>query len=102
MNWFTGCSPLSPHLANVLIIKFLRRPKVNGLGQEVCGKRMLVNGTVKENLGGKTEVVRLCRTEEERAEPMQKWFDIRLTKEQQRGIRGWKTELQSTGDNTDV
>lgn len=98
MNWFTGCSPLSPQLDNVLVIKFLRRARENGEVEEVYGKRMMVNGTVKENLGGKTVVVHECRTEAERVGALEEWFGIHLTKDERDGIRVWKTELTGSSD----
>ncbi len=60
---------------------------------EVYGKRMLVNGTVKENLDGKTKVVYECRTEADRIEALKAWFDIELTEEERHSIQGWRTEL---------
>ncbi|OJJ46452.1 hypothetical protein ASPZODRAFT_25560 [Penicilliopsis zonata CBS 506.65] len=60
MNFFTSQSPDSFQRFTVLVVRFLRR------GQEIYGKRMLVNGDVKENLGGKTQLVRRCQSEEER------------------------------------
>ena len=58
MNWSTGSNPLSFQTFTMLVVLFLRRGKEDGSGEEeVYGKRMLVNGIVKENLGGKTKVV---------------------------------------------
>jgi len=98
MNWFTGSSPESHQTHNVLIIKFLRRKKDggNGIGseEEVYGKRMLVNGTAKENLGGKTRVVKECTTEVERIEILENWFEIRLTEEEKSSIVGHISELR--------
>ena len=76
-------------------MKFLRRPneKVPG-DEEIYGKRMLVNGTVKENLGGRTKVVQECKTEDERVEALKKWFGIELGQEEIEGIRGFQTELR--------
>lgn len=94
MNWYTGHSPDSPQLAGVLAIKFLKRQKQEEKGPaEIFGKRMLVGGTVKENLGGKTNVVATCSSEEDRIAALGKWFDITLTEEERRGIVGWRTEL---------
>ena len=65
--------------------------------QEIYGKRMLVNGVVKENLGGGTTVVEDCMTEEQRLHALEKWFGIMLTEEEKAGIRGWVTELRGDG-----
>lgn len=97
MNWYTGHSPQSPQLGGILVIKFLRRLQEDRNGDdEVFGKRMLVDGVVKENLGGKTSVVETCLTEEERVTALQKWFGIELTESEKEGIKGWQTELTSS------
>jgi hypothetical protein len=81
-----------------MIVKFLRRPKSGDVGEaEIYGKRMLIDGIVKENLGGKIKVVEDCKTEEERLEALKKWFRIRLTNEERTGIQGWGTELRGGG-----
>ena len=74
---------------------FLRRLSKDAAGgSEIYGKRMLVNGVVKENLGGKTKVVQECQTEAERVEALKTWFGIRLSEEEINSIRGWHTELK--------
>lgn len=93
MNWYTSASPESFQTFTVLVVSFLRRAKEDG-EQEVYGKRMLVDGVVKENLGGKTKVVQVCGSEEERVEALREWFGIRLTEEERKGIKGWRTELK--------
>lgn len=97
MNWFTSSNPISPQLGEVLAVKFLRRPKDDGSGdQEIYGKRLLVNELVKANLGGRTEVVQHCVSENERIEALKLWFGIILTQEERDGIRGWRTELKKS------
>jgi arylamine N-acetyltransferase len=103
-NWFTGHSPESFQTTTVLAVKFLRRPKTmnakeaqngdeDGV-QEVYGKVMLVNETVKENLGGKTRLLQECKSERERIEALKKWFGIDLDEEEQRAIDGFKTAIR--------
>ena len=96
MNWYTGSSPTSFQTFTCLVIKFLRRRKEGGEEgeEEIFGKRMLVNGTVKENLGGKTKVVQECTVEEERIGALEKWFGMRFTEEERLGIVGYVTELK--------
>jgi hypothetical protein len=36
-----------------------------------------------------------CKTEEERVQALEKWFDIHLTYEERKGIMGMVTELDS-------
>lgn len=96
LNWYTGSHPESFQTFTMLIIKFLRRQKAGGEEgeMEVYGKRMLVNGVVKENTGGKTRVVQECSTERERHEALEKWFGMRLSEEEKAGIVGHSTELR--------
>ena len=96
MNWYTGSCPESFQTFTVLTVKFLRRPNQDVPGdEEIYGKRMLVNGTVKENLGGRTKIVRECLSEMERIEALKTWFGIRLTDEETKGIQGRVAELKS-------
>jgi arylamine N-acetyltransferase len=98
LNWYTGSHPESFQTFTCIIVSFLRRFKDDGSGeQEIYGKRMLVNGVVKENLGGRTSVVEDCKTEEERLGALEKWFGMRFTEEEKVGIRGWGTELRGDG-----
>jgi arylamine N-acetyltransferase len=97
MNWFTGHSPDSPQTWGLLVIKFLRRLQEGSEDSyEVFGKRMLVDGVVKENLGGKTQVVETCTTEDDRIAALRGWFGIELTEVERKGIVGWRTELRFT------
>ena len=95
MNWYTGSNPESFQTFTMLIVKCLRRANDAVPGEEeIYGKRMLVNGTVKENLGGKTRVVQECHTENERIEALRNWFGIELTPEERESISGFVTELK--------
>lgn len=80
----------------MLVIKFLRRSgdgDGDGGGGEIYGKVMMVDGVVKRNLGGKTEVVRVCESEEERVGALGEYFGITLTEDEKEGIRGRELEL---------
>lgn len=96
VNYWMTTHPTSHQRFNVLCIKFLRRLKECGDDDEyeIYGKRMLVNGVVKENLGGKTYVIAECRTEEERVAALKKYFEITLAEEEILGIVGYKSELR--------
>lgn len=94
MNWYTGSSPESFQTFTVLVVKFLRRASAESKeNYEIYGKRTLAGGTVKENLGGKTQVVRECENEKERVEALMHWFGIELTEEERDSIKGFGTEL---------
>lgn len=103
LNWYTGSHPESFQTFTAIVVKFLRRPVTTRTSsyqegdQEIYGKRMLINGVVKENLGSKTSIVEDCKTEEERLVALEKWFGISFTEEEKSGIRGWETELKEEG-----
>ncbi|KAK4693254.1 hypothetical protein P7C71_g4111, partial [Lecanoromycetidae sp. Uapishka_2] len=88
VNHFTSTSPACFQTFTVLVIKFLREE------ERICGKVMLVDGDLKRNTGGKTELVRRCETEDERVEVLREWFRIELTQEEKVGIRGTIVELR--------
>jgi arylamine N-acetyltransferase len=95
INHFTGTSPDSHHTVTQLLVKFLRREKQDGSGdQEIYGKRMLVNATVKENLGGKTKIVEECSTETDRVRVLKDWFGITLTQDEVQAITDTPTEIK--------
>ena len=107
LNCFTSKSPDSFQTFTVLAVKFLRRHLENGaddrgekmkqvgrIGEaEVYGKVMLVNGDVKRNLGGKTELFKTCKTEAERIEALREYFHLNLKEEEIEGIKGTVTDL---------
>ncbi|KAI0547602.1 hypothetical protein F4679DRAFT_553433 [Xylaria curta] len=92
VNVYASSSPKSWQTKTVIAIKFLRRTREDGV-EEIYGKRMLVDGVVKENLGGKTAVIYECETEEERVAALKEYFDIHLTEEEKSAIKGWRTAL---------
>lgn len=95
INRFTGVSTDSFAVTTVLLLKFLRRHEGDeGKSDEIYGKRMLVDGIVKENLGGKTTIVEECKTESERVQALRKWFGVVITEEQQAAIKGYMSELK--------
>lgn len=96
LNWFAGSHPASFQTFTALVVLFLRRPSdssAQDCDQEIYGKRMLVNGTIKENLGGRTRVIKECCTEDERVEGLREWFGMSFTESEREGIKGWNTAL---------
>jgi arylamine N-acetyltransferase len=90
MSYYASSNPDSSQPHVVLMVKFLKRE-----GQDhVYGKVMLIDSEVKMNEGGKTKVVQLCRTEEERVKAFKEWFGIDLTEEERCGIFGRSTRLK--------
>lgn len=88
MNYWTSTFPQSFQRLQVLVVKFLRN------GADIVGKVMLVDGKVKRNMGGKTEIVKECRDEDERVRALKEYFDIDLSDEEIMGIRGTVTEIK--------
>lgn len=81
---------------NVLVIKFLRGVLEDGEGEVgIVGKIMLVDGVLKRNDGGKTSVVKICKTEVERIEVLND-LGISLSQEDVAAISGRNVELLGT------
>lgn len=93
-NYFAGHRNESFQTFTMLCIKFLKKWSEKEEEWEVYGKRMLVNGTVKENLGGKTRVVEECESEEQRVKALKEWFGLELSAEEADGIKGYRTEIK--------
>ena len=73
VNHFTGTSRDSQRTITQLLVKFPRNETEEGFGdQEICGKHMLVNDAVKENLDGRTKIVGECKTAEDRVRALEK------------------------------
>ncbi|KNG91225.1 hypothetical protein ANOM_000332 [Aspergillus nomiae NRRL 13137] len=87
MSFYTSQHPQCFLTSNLLVIKFLRE------GSSLYGKIILDQDKVKENLGGKSVLVKMCSTEEERVQVLRDKFGICLTKEEQKGIIGRRSEL---------
>lgn len=99
MNYYVSAnmSERNFQTSNVLIVGFVRG--VNEEGEErIVGKRMLVNGAVKENMGGKTRLAKVCEGESERVRVLREVFGIRLMDEEISGIRGRNVELRGDGE----
>jgi arylamine N-acetyltransferase len=94
MNFYTSTSTWERNFQtkSVLTIRFMRGVE-DGI-ERIVGKRMLVDGVVKENLGGKTRVVKICETEEERVEVLREFFGILLNEEEIGGVKGRNVELK--------
>ncbi|KAI5467574.1 arylamine N-acetyltransferase 2 [Mariannaea sp. PMI_226] len=96
-NHFTSTSTKSFQTTTVLVVKFLGRPCATSPGgQEVYGKRILFNDVVKENTGGRSEVVAEVKTEDERIKALKEWLGIVLTDEEIQAIKGHHTEIKES------
>jgi arylamine N-acetyltransferase len=98
MNYYTSTSQGETNFQTrrVLIVRFLRGKREEDEGDEregIVGKVMLVNGEVKRNDGGKTRVVTVCKSEEERVQALKEHFAMDLTEEEIQGVKGRNVEL---------
>lgn len=71
----------------------MRFLKGEGEDDGIVGKVMLVDGEVKRNDGGRTSVVKVCKTEDERVEALREYFGIKLTEEERVSVRGRNVDL---------
>lgn len=112
-NWWVAAHPESFQRKQILVVKFVRGTAEGAVsngdgaaegdvdtgggstgGVEVIGKIMLADGVVKRNMGGRTEVVKECKSEEERVKALEEYFGIHLSDDARQGIVGFETELR--------
>lgn len=72
----------------VVVIKFLMDE--DGV---VIGQTNLTDREVARRIHGKSEVLRVCTSEEERIDALERWFGIVLTEEERNAIRGRRMEI---------
>lgn len=89
MSYFVNNSSLSWFTTTVVVVKML----LNEQGDEVVGKEMLWGVDVKQNMGGKTLLIRTCGTEKERVQVLEDVFGLRLSDAEREAIRGRLTRL---------
>jgi arylamine N-acetyltransferase len=96
-NWFVSQHPDSFQTARMLITKFLKRDREDGSAEDstIYGKIMLASDSIKQNTGGKTELVKVCKSEQERIEALKEYFGIILTEEEKAGILRRPTEIKA-------
>lgn len=77
----------------VVVMKYLVERDEEG-GAVCVGTVQMLGGQVKRTVGGKSEVVKECRTEGERVKVLEDVFGIRLSEREKRGIVGTVAELR--------
>ena len=82
MSWYVNTSPASWFTTTVVAVRMMLE------SDEIVGKVMLWGPEVKQNTGGRTQLLMTCQTEEERIEVLEKRFGIVLNREEKEGIRG--------------
>lgn len=95
VNHWVCTHPDSNQVKNLLVVKFLRKRTdlEDESSEEIYGKRMMINRTVKQNLGGKTELVKVCSAEDERTQLLETFFNIALTPDEREAIRDTDLKL---------
>ncbi|KAJ5375053.1 Arylamine N-acetyltransferase [Penicillium concentricum] len=63
-------------------------------GTEIIGQCVMSGKEVKERLGGKTEILQVLETEEDRVKALAKYFDMHLREDEIQGIRGMTSALK--------
>ncbi|KAJ5698097.1 arylamine N-acetyltransferase 1 [Penicillium macrosclerotiorum] len=87
MNFFTSRSPGCFLTSKLLVVMFLRDE------ERIYGKIVLDHDQVKRNLGGKSEVIQICYTEDERVEALEKYFGLHILVEEKAAIKGKSSSL---------
>lgn len=87
MNFWTSHSPESWFLQKIVVVKRIMEEG------ELTGILTLFNGELKRRIGKNTEILRVCKTEDDRLKVLQHWFGIELGAVERRGITGLISEL---------
>lgn len=88
MNYATRNHPTSFFTSAVMAVKTVLED------EKVIGELILFGNEIKRRSKGETETLMKFETESQRIEALKKWFDISLTGDEQRGIKGMVTEIK--------
>lgn len=99
MSYYVNNSPQSWLTTTVVAVKMLldheqREDRKQFSNEEqpedviVVGKEMLSGAELKRNMGGRTQLVKTCATEQERVDVLRDIFGLVLTEEERMGITG--------------
>lgn len=61
---------------------------------EVVGEIILSGAEVKRRMRGDVERLRDCKSEEDRVEALERWFGVKLTDGERKGVKGMVTALK--------
>ncbi len=95
MNLSTSQSRTSFFTYTVVCVKHLLA--IEGDELVPVGMLIMFGGEVKRKVKGKTELLATCKSEAERIDALENWFDIHLSSKEKAGIRGTVTELKASG-----
>ena len=88
MNYNTSTSRTVFFTYAIIVVKMIME------AEEVVGQVILSGGEIKRRIKGVTEHLVTCKGEGERIEALERWFGVKLTGEERRGIAGTVTELK--------
>jgi arylamine N-acetyltransferase len=87
MNYFTSSHRTSFFTYSVVCVKMILDEG------EIVGDITLFGGEVKRRIKGKSEVLAICKGEEDRVKALEEFLGIKLSAAEREGIRGMPTEL---------
>ena len=88
MNYYTSTCRTVFFTYAIIAVKLVME------GEEIVGEMILTGSEVKRRIRGETEHLMSCKSEGERVGALERWFGLRLTAEERRGISGTVTELK--------
>lgn len=89
LNFFMSRSPESWFTKKVMCTIYLRDEEA----QNIIGSRTLFDNKVKERKDGKSIVLLEIENEQQRIQALKKFFNLTLTLEEQKGIRGMESMI---------
>lgn len=89
MNYFMSTSRKSWFTFIVVCVKMI----LDEEGEGVIGDVTLAGTEVKKRVKGESELLVNCTSEKERVEALEKWFGVRLSEAEKRGVQGRITDL---------
>lgn len=92
MNYHISQSRTSWFTQTLVLAKFL----LHEVQHEAVGTLTLNGNEIKQRLGGETELIMICATEEERINAIDKYFGVKLRPEEIKGIQGLPSELNQS------
>ena len=95
MNFWTSQSRKIWFTHRVVVAKMIlsKERVLSASEDDIVGTLTLSGEEVKKTLHGRSEIVAVCRTEDERLKALVNWFGIYLKLEEENGIRGKVTAL---------
>lgn len=95
MNLHTSASPRSFFVQTVMCMRTILDEK----RERPIGKMILHRDYVKQVIGEKAEIIEQLQSEKQRVEALAKYFDLVLSKQDQRAIAGLASELKDTSSH---